>query len=140
MCIRDRDWTAYARDTRGLRYSKFNQINRDNIGKLDLAWTYRTGRDKNVGYDQNTPLQIDDTLYSCTTTNVVHAIDADTGKQKWVFDPKVKGGRWQRCRGLGYYKLPEAQQGEGQACNERIILTTIDTRLMACLLYTSRCV
>lgn len=125
------DWTAYARDTRGLRYSKFNQINRDNIGKLDLAWTYRTGRDKNVGYDQNTPLQIDDTLYSCTTTNVVHAIDADTGKQKWVFDPKVKGVMWQRCRGLGYYKLPEAQQVAGQACNERIILTTIDTRLMA---------
>ncbi len=125
------DWTAYARDTRGLRYSKFNQINRDNIDKLDLAWTYRTGRDQKVGYDQNTPLQIGDTLYSCTTTNVVHAIDADTGKEKWIFDPKVKGVMWQRCRGLGYYKLPEAQQVAGQACNERIILTTIDTRLMA---------
>ncbi|QIL21395.1 membrane-bound PQQ-dependent dehydrogenase, glucose/quinate/shikimate family [Thermomonas sp. HDW16] len=123
------NWTAYARDTRGLRYSKFNQINRDNIDKLDLAWTFRTGRE-NVGLDQNTPLQIDDTIYSCTTTNVVIALDADSGKEKWRHDPKVKGVMWQRCRGLGYYKLPEAQQVAGQACNERLVMTTIDARLM----------
>lgn len=124
------DWTAYGRDTRGLRYSPFDQINRETVGKLDLAWTFRTGRE-NVGLDQNTPLQIGDTVYSCTTTNVVIAIDADKGTEKWRFDPAVKGVMWQRCRGVGYYKLPEAAQVAGQACNERLIMTTIDTRLMA---------
>ena len=124
------DWTAYARDTTGRRYSPFNQINRETVGDLELAWTFRTGR-QNVGIDQNTPLQIGDTVFSCTTTNVIIAIDADTGQAKWRFDPKVKGVMWQRCRGLGYYKLPEAQQVAGQPCNERLIMTTIDTRLMA---------
>jgi quinate dehydrogenase (quinone) len=123
------DWTAYARDTMGRRYSPFDQINRDTVSKLDLAWTFRTGR-KDVGIDQNTPLQIGDTVYSCTTTNVVIALDPDKGTEKWRFDPQVKDVFWQRCRGIGYFKLPEAQQVAGQACNERLILTTIDARLM----------
>lgn len=124
------DWTAYGRDLTGRRYSPFDQINRDTVSKLAPAWTFRTGREK-VGLDQNTPLQIGDLVYSCTTTNVVIAIDADTGTERWRFDPKVNGVMWQRCRGLGYYKLPGAQQVAGQACNERLIMTTIDTRLMA---------
>lgn len=124
------DWTAYSRDTMGRRYSPFNQINRDNVGKLDLAWTFRSGRE-NVGIDQNTPLQIGDTVFSCTTTNVIIALDADTGKEKWRFDPKVKSVMWQRCRSLGYYKSPAAQQVAGQPCNERLIATTIDARLLA---------
>lgn len=124
------DWTAYARDTTGRRYSAFNQINRDNVGKLELAWTFRTGRGA-VGLDQNTPLQIGDTIYSCTTLNSVIAIDADTGKEKWRYNANPKSVMWQRCRSVGYYKLPAAQQVVGQACNERIILTTIDARLIA---------
>ncbi|MBE2276099.1 MAG: membrane-bound PQQ-dependent dehydrogenase, glucose/quinate/shikimate family [Rhodobacteraceae bacterium] len=124
------DWTAYARDTMGRRYSPFDQINRDTVSKLDLAWTFRTGR-KDVGIDQNTPLQIGDTVYSCTTTNVVIALDPDKGTEKWRFDPQVKDVFWQRCRGIGYFKLPEAQQVAGQACNERLILTTVDARLIA---------
>lgn len=123
------NWTAYGRDTMGRRYSPFDQINRDNISKLDLAWTFRSGRE-NVGIDQNTPLQIGDTVYSCTTTNVVIALDPDKGVEKWRFDPKVKSVFWQRCRGIGYFKLPEAQQVAGQPCNERLVLTTIDARLI----------
>lgn len=123
------DWTAYGRDTRGLRYSPFDQINRETVGKLDLAWTFRTGRG-DVGLDQNTPLQIGDTVYSCTTQNVVIALDPDKGTEKWRFDPKAKGPFWQRCRGIGYFKLPEASQVAGQPCNERLVLTTIDARLI----------
>ena len=123
------DWTAYGRDTRGLRYSPFDQINRETVAKLDLAWTFQTGRGT-VGLDQNTPLQIGDTVYSCTTKNVVIALDPDAGTEKWRFDPKADGPFWQRCRGVGYFKLPEADQVAGQACNERLVLTTIDARLM----------
>ena len=123
------DWTAYARDTMGRRYSPFTQINRENVGKLDLAWTFRSGRG-DVGIDQNTPLQIGDTIYSCTTQNVIIALDPDTGTEKWRYDPQAKGPFWQRCRGIGYYKLPAEQQVAGQACNERLVLTTIDARLI----------
>ncbi|MDO3431076.1 membrane-bound PQQ-dependent dehydrogenase, glucose/quinate/shikimate family [Rhizobium sp. CBN3] len=122
------DWTSYGRSTAGDRYSPFDQINRGNIAKLDLAWTYRTGRGD--GVDQNTPLQIGDTVYTCTPTDVIAALDADTGKRRWTFDPKASAPYWQRCRGLGYYKMPEERRSPDDLCNERLIQTTIDARLL----------
>lgn len=124
------NWTAYGRTTAGLRYSPFDQINRDNVRDLEVAWTYRTGRG-DIGFDQNTPLQIDDLVYSCTTSNVVIALNGDSGEEVWKFDPKASGPFWQRCRGVGYYELPADQQADGQLCNERLILTTMDARLFA---------
>jgi quinate dehydrogenase (quinone) len=124
------DWTAYGRTTKGLRYSPFDQINRDNVANLDLAWTYHTGRG-DIGIDQNTPLQIGDTVYSCNTSNVIAALDADSGEPRWTFDPKAKGPFWQRCRGIGYYEVPQAEQVAGKLCNQRLIETTIDARLIA---------
>lgn len=123
------DWTSYGRSTAGDRYSPFDQINRGNVARLDLAWTYRTGRGD--GVDQNTPLQIGDTIYTCTPTDVIAALDADTGKPRWTFDPKASAPYWQRCRGLGYYKMPEENRSPDGLCNERLIQTTIDARLIA---------
>src|SRR5205814_7938262 len=37
------DWVAYGRDQFGSRYSPLAQVNRDNVGELAVAWTYRTG-------------------------------------------------------------------------------------------------
>lgn len=122
------DWTSYGRSTAGDRYSPFDQINRGNVAKLDLAWTYRTG--KSDGADQNTPLQIGDTIYTCTPTDVIAALDADTGKPRWTFDPKAAAPYWQRCRGLGYYKMPSEAQSADGLCNERLVQTTIDARLL----------
>ncbi|HWV20998.1 MAG TPA: PQQ-binding-like beta-propeller repeat protein, partial [Devosia sp.] len=124
------NWTSYGRTTAGLRYSPFDQINRDNVKNLDLAWTYRTGRG-DIGLDQNTPLQIDNLVYSCTTSNVIIALDGDSGEEVWKFDPKASGPFWQRCRGLGYFELPAGQQTDGQLCNTRLIMTTMDARLFA---------
>lgn len=123
------DWTSYGRSTAGDRYSPFDQINRSNVAQLELAWSYRTGRGD--GVDQNTPLQIGDTVYTCTPTNVIAALDTDTGKPRWTFDPKASAPYWQRCRGLGYYKMPEANRSPDGLCNERLIQTTIDARLLA---------
>ena len=122
------DWTSYGRTTAGDRYSPFDQINRGNVSKLDLAWTYRTG--KSDGADQNTPLQIGDTVYTCTPTDVIAALDSDTGKPRWIFDPKATAPYWQRCRGLGYYKMPQDAQSADGLCNERLVQTTIDARLL----------
>ena len=122
------DWPAYGRTTHGLRNSPFGQINRENVAKLQPAWTYRSG-DLGPGIDQNTPQQIGDTVYTCSRNNHIAALDADTGKPRWTFDPKAKSPYWQRCRGLGYHKDDVA--AAGQACRERIIQTTIDARLIA---------
>lgn len=98
------DWRYYGRDPGGSRYAPVDQINRENVDELKVAWTFRTGEKFNRGSeDQNTPMQVGDTLYVCTPTNVVIALDADTGKEKWRHDPHVKTGFWNRCRGVGYW-------------------------------------
>ena len=125
------DWTAYGRDTLGVRYSPFTQISRDNVKDLQPAWTYRTERDLTIpnSADQNTPLQIGNTLYSCTPQNAVHAINATTGQREWLFEAKATTYAWARCRGLGYHR--DAQAPAGQACAARIIGNTVDGRLFA---------
>ncbi len=125
------DWTAYGRDTTGSRYSPFTQINRDNVKDLQLAWTYHTGRNQSDPnkVDQNTPLQIGNTLYSCTPENAVHAIDATTGERKWVHESNATAVAWQRCRGLGYYV--NTASAENTQCHARIIGNTVDGRLYA---------
>ena len=125
------DWFAYGGTTSGLRYGQTNQINRQNVQKLELAWTYHTG-DFGPGVDQNTPLQVGDTVYSCSPNDRITALDADTGKVRWTFDSKAKSPIWQRCRGLGYYKLTASDPAPTNGiCTERIIHTTIDARLFA---------
>jgi hypothetical protein len=39
----DVDWTANGRDVQGTRYSPARNITRENVGRLEIAWTYRTG-------------------------------------------------------------------------------------------------
>lgn len=98
------DWRYYGRDPGGARYAPVDQINRENVGRLKVAWTFRTGEKPQRGnQDQNTPLQVGDTLYVCTPTNIVIALDADSGREKWRHDPKVSSHFWHRCRGVGYW-------------------------------------
>jgi quinate dehydrogenase (quinone) len=101
---RGAEWRAYGRDPGGSRYSPVDQINRENVNELDVAWTFRTGEPEHRGsQDQNTPQMIGDTVYLCTPTNVVIAVDADTGRERWRHDPKVERHFWHRCRGVGYW-------------------------------------
>lgn len=132
------DWQQYANTTKGTRFSGAEQINKNNIKNLEVAWTYRTGYiPYNSGSgpeDQNTPLQVGDSVYICTPTNVVIALDPDTGIQKWRYDPKATSPNWERCRGLAYYAdNPELNNVSNQenSCSSRIIMNTIDARLMA---------
>lgn len=98
------DWRSYGRDPGGARYAPVDQINRENVDELKVAWTFRTGEKVHRGnQDQNTPQMVGDTVYVCTPTNVVIAVDADTGKEKWRHDPQVKPFFWNRCRGVGYW-------------------------------------
>jgi len=130
------DWRYYGRDAGGARFSPSAQINAANVKSLKVAWTFRTGEPPLKGSeDQNTPVQVGDALYLCTPTNVVIALDADTGRQKWRHDPKVKTHFWNRCRGVGYYETATAKRASptdpAALCDRRIILTTIDARLIA---------
>jgi len=89
------EWPAYGGDGGGGRYSPITQIDRDNVDHLEVAWTYRTG-DVDDGSEtllgtsfQATPIMVGDTLYLCTPRDRVVALDAQTGEERWVFDPEV---------------------------------------------------
>lgn len=131
------DWHQYGRTPFGQRYSPLMEITKENIGTLQLAWTYRTGdmrRSTDVPETtyQVTPLKVRDTLYICTPHNFVIALDSGTGAEKWRFDPKVADNddrQHQTCRGVSYYADPALTVG--QPCAERVYMPTADARLIA---------
>ncbi len=150
-----RDWQHWGNTTAGSRFAALDQITPANITQLQVAWTAHTGdvpqSDGFGAEDQNTPLQIGDTLYLCTPHNQVVALDVDSGKQRWAFDPKATAPNWQRCRGLGYFDAGQPLVGAPTVaaapspaapatvaaatapalCEKRILMTSIDARLFA---------
>ena len=121
------EWLHYGNSLAGTRFAPLTQINAANVSGLEEAWTYRTGSTRmGMGFEA-TPLMVGDTLYLCTPENIVIALDPETGKRRWVVDPKVDAPPTGACRGVSYYRLPDATG----PCAERVIFATIDARLMA---------
>ncbi|TCV96723.1 glucose/quinate/shikimate family membrane-bound PQQ-dependent dehydrogenase [Biostraticola tofi] len=143
--IAEGDWPAYGRTQGGTRYSPLSQINDKNVSQLDVAWTFRTGDVKTANdpgeiTDEVTPIKIGEMLYLCTPHQKLFALDAATGKQKWMFDPELKPNptfQHVTCRGVSYHEAPASAQsgqsaGNGPAlCARRIILPVNDGRLFA---------
>ena len=126
------DWPSYGNSLKGSRYSPLDQISTQNVGDLELAWTYRTGAG---GAFKATPLQVGNLLYMCTGGNRIVALDAETGELAWQFDPLIDPAHLSQaryfttgCRGVSYYKAPQEYNGE---CEERILTNTTDARLIA---------
>ncbi|CAG8863669.1 Quinate/shikimate dehydrogenase (quinone) [Pseudomonas fluorescens] len=145
-----KDWAHYGNTEGGSRFAALDQINRDNVDKLKVAWTYHTGdiaeSDGNGAEDQLTPLQIGNKVFICTPHNNLIALDADTGKELWKNAINAKAAVWQRCRGMAYFDAtaPLAQPSQpnssqvtaavvpaGANCQRRLLTNTIDARLIA---------
>ena len=151
----DGDWQAYGRTEFGDRYSPLKQITPDNVGQLQEAWRIRTGDLPTAGdpvelTNENTPLKVNGMLYACTAHSKVLALDPDTGKEIWRFDPQIKspvgfkGFAHMTCRGVSYYDenayaaagasatvISDAGKAVAQACPRRLYLPTADARLIA---------
>lgn len=131
------DWPAYGGTYGARRYSTLSQITPANVGQLKVAWTFHTRdlpseRAKDKYGAETTPLKVGDSLYLCTPKNILIALDAATGKERWRHDPKVADD-WipytAACRGVVHYASPQAVPG--RACGTRIIEGTLDARLIA---------
>ena len=129
-------WVDYGNDRGGTRYSAADQITRDNVRGLAIAWEYHTGDVSDGRGDipstsafEATPLLIDGLLYVVTPFNRVIALDPETGEEIWVYDPEIDlSGRYANqltCRGVSWWA--------GDAANEggRIYVATNDARLIA---------
>jgi len=131
------DWADYAGSKAGVRYSAAAQITPANVEELKVAWSYRTG-DLPQNYPaslapqmfETTPLQIGDTLYFCSPRNIIIALDADTGKERWRYDPKVDdtGVYTMTCRGVAYHTSPKSAAVD---CPRRLLTATVDGRMIA---------
>ncbi|TBU76989.1 membrane-bound PQQ-dependent dehydrogenase, glucose/quinate/shikimate family [Phytopseudomonas daroniae] len=137
----DGDWAAYGRNAAATRYSPLDQINADNVGKLERAWQYRTGDllDHRWGAE-TTPLKIGNSVYLCTSRNILIGLDASSGKELWRFDPKVPDEAipyTAACRGVSYYEVPQQSDTQASAdtqptaCQARVISGTLDGRIIA---------
>ncbi|WP_313465240.1 glucose/quinate/shikimate family membrane-bound PQQ-dependent dehydrogenase [Pseudomonas nitroreducens] len=145
-----KDWAHYGNTEGGSRFAALDQINRGNVDKLQVAWTYHTGdvaiSDGNGAEDQLTPLQVGDKVFICTPHNNLIALDADTGKELWKNEINAQSKVWQRCRGMAYFDATKeiaqptqpnstpvnaASVPAGANCQRRLLTNTIDARLIA---------
>ena len=83
------DWAHYLGHPTSNQYSNLDQINRKNVGKLEVAWTYVTG--DSAMYQTNN-LIVNGRLYTATPYSRVVALDAATGQHLWTFDPETVHG------------------------------------------------
>ena len=115
------DWLTHGLNYAEDRFSLLDQINKDNVKDLGLAWTIDLASKRGV---EATPLYTEGLMYVTGAWSVVYAIDAKKGNILWKYDPKVPGKTAERLccdvvnRGVALYK-------------GNIYVGTLDGRLIA---------
>lgn len=80
------EWVTYGGTYDEQRYSRLDKINKENVDQLGVAWTYDLKTSRGV---ESTPIVVDGMMYVTGAWSIVSALDARTGEEKWVYDPKV---------------------------------------------------
>jgi quinoprotein glucose dehydrogenase len=137
--VPDDEWPSYGHDAGGMRYSSLSQVNRKNVSRLQVAWTFRTGDvsdgsgDRKRSGFQATPILVEGILYLSTPFNRVIALDPETGKQRWAYDPQIDQtlnyGDGLVNRGVATWL--DTERDASQTCRRRIFEATLDARLLA---------
>ena len=137
------DWRAYGGTQFGQRYTPLAQITPANVKQLRVAWTFRTGdlpgkNDPGETTFEVTPIKVQNTLYLCSQHQRLYAVDARTGKLRWVYDPKVQDNptfQHLTCRGVAYHETTAASVKGGAAtpadCPRTVFLPVNDGRMIA---------
>jgi quinoprotein glucose dehydrogenase len=106
----DYEWLGYHNDTHATRYAPLDQINRDNVQNLEVAWRWTTvnhGPNPEFNYE-STPIMADGVLYTTAgRRRDVVAIDPVTGENLWMFrydEGARRGPRVNSGRGVSYWR------------------------------------
>jgi quinoprotein glucose dehydrogenase len=129
------EWTHYSGNAASQKYSPLDQINKDSIGKLQMAWRW-TSPDNPVieknplsrpGMWHDTPLMVKGVIYTVTSLGQVAAINPATGQTIWLFDPES----WKTGRpgNLGFVHRGIAFWSDGK--QDRLLLGTNDAYLLS---------
>ena len=132
------EWPAYGGDHGGLRYSDLDDIRRENVGRLEIAWTYRHGdvleasSPLGVTSFQATPILVDGILYFPTPLNRVIALDPATGAEHWTYDPEIdRSGNYAYLMSRGVAVWRGGDRSADERCASRIFTATRDASLIA---------
>lgn len=121
----------------GGRYSPLDEINTQNVHLLEEIWRYRHGDYFEGSFPINrgtsfitTPIIVGDLLIFTTPTARVIALNAETGEERWIFDPELDreatyANMWAN-RGVSVWR-----GSSDDKCSPRVFLTTLDARLIA---------
>src|SRR4051812_2289490 len=130
--VPEQDWTAYGRSSRGDRWSPLRQITPHNAASLQKAWEFHTGdlqrpTDPDEFTYEVTPIKVGGLLYLCSPHNIVFALDAETGREVWRYNPNIRASKDMQhltCRGVSYHSasLPGAERAADGDCPDRIIM------------------
>jgi quinoprotein glucose dehydrogenase len=129
------EWRYYGGDSGSTKYSPLDQINKENAGKLKIAWTWdspdlplqKDNRMLSAFAYEGTPLMIAGRLYTSTSLSQVAAINAETGQTIWTFNTDAyKAGR---PTNLGFVHRGVTYWTDG--AQERVYIATADAYLWA---------
>lgn len=95
--VEDFDWAYHGFDREETRYSPLDQIDRDNISRLGLAWSLDLPGENDL---EGTPLEVGGVLYFSGGMGRVYAVSVETGELLWDHDPKA-GERLTNSRRMG---------------------------------------
>lgn len=125
-----REWRTHGGDPGHSQHSPLDQIDKANVHRLEVAWTYETGDASPEGRSQIqcNPIVVDGVLYATTARVEVFALDAATGREVWRFNPYEGDTEKRRApvgvnRGVTYWENSEGDEGR--------ILVVVGQRLYA---------
>ena len=133
------EWRAYAADKASSKYSPLDQIDRDNVARLEVAWRQSTVPDvvaqgsgaRAPVSSQNTPLMVGGLLYVSTGLGSVAALDATTGEVVWFDNPTSTDGeispRGSATRGVAYWR----DDSEDEADRDERVIAIVGPYLVA---------
>ena len=87
-----REWKVYGGGPESTRYSTLDQVNRHNVSRLRVAWTYDTGDATDGSEMECNPIIVHGVVYATSPQLRVIALDATTGKLLWKFTPIAETG------------------------------------------------
>jgi len=129
------NWTEYNGDKSGSKYSEAPLVTTKSVKNMSVAWEWsmpdnqlwKDNADLRTWMNQSTPLAIDGVIYSSSPMSTVSAVDGETGKTIWTYDPEAytlgsPPNLGFISRGLTYWE---------EGSDKRIIIGTADGYLIA---------
>ncbi|MFN8573634.1 MAG: PQQ-binding-like beta-propeller repeat protein [Gemmatimonadaceae bacterium] len=122
------EWRYHHRDLMGTRFAPLDQITRDNVQRLGIAWRWRPDTSERELRNESTPIVVRNTMYFPSGTNRgVVAVDAGSGAVKWA---------WSMTEGSRFKVAPRKGAGRGvsywtDGTSERIFVVTPGFQLVA---------